>query len=103
MGKKRNIRFRRNERIIDQVNALAARHRSENIDRLTRRMTPQFYAATAVTLHRTFGFGQQRILRVFEDVRALWEEYEGRGDELVNLCRDETGVEFMYNAPEEGD
>ena len=82
----------KNNRFINQMKELARKNRDKNVSKAINDMTPQYYAATALALHRMHGFGYRRILKVFEETRAIWEEFEGRGTELVKVCEEETGI-----------
>lgn len=54
-------------------------------------MTVQIYAAMAIALHRTCGFGYERINRVFLESQHIWEDFAGKADNMVKLCKEETG------------
>lgn len=90
----------KNNRLIDQMNALARKHRNENVSNAIRNITPQFYASMTIALHRVYGFGAIRIARVLEETRDIWGEFEGRGKELANACYEETGVRIVIDESE---
>lgn len=66
--------------------------RKEYMRQASRTLVPQFYAALGLALRRGLGFGQKRTIGVFEETRAIWEEYEGRASELARDCLEETGI-----------
>ena len=90
----------KNNRLIEQMKALARQHRNENISSAIRDITPQFYASMALALHRVYGFGAIRIARVLEETKEIWVEFEGRGKELTNACYEETGIHIVNDESE---
>lgn len=90
----------KNNRLIEQMKALARQHRNENVSSAIRDITPQFYASMALALHRVYGFGAIRIARVLEETKEIWVEFEGRGKELTNVCYEETGVRIVNDESE---
>ena len=90
----------KNNRLINQMKELARQHRSENVSKAIRNITPQFYASMALALHRVYGFGAIRIARVLEETKMIWEEFEGRGNELANACCEETGIRIVNDESE---
>ena len=62
-------------------------------------MVPQIYAAIAIALHRTYGFGYKRINDIFVESQHIWEDYAGDGAGMVKKCEEETGVTVC--SPEE--
>ena len=90
----------KNNRLIEQMKALARQHRNENVSSAIRDITPQFYASMALALHRVYGFGAIRIARVLEETKEIWEEFEGRGKELTNACYEETGIRIVNDESE---
>lgn len=55
----------KNNRLLNQLNEMSRRKQAENIGKAADQMVPQIYAAIAMALHRTCGFGYERINRVF--------------------------------------
>lgn len=90
----------KNNRLIEQMKALARQHRNENVSSAIRDITPQFYASMALALHRVYGFGAIRIARVLEETKEIWVEFEGRGKELANACYEETGIRIVNDESE---
>lgn len=82
----------KNNRLINSINAIAKRKQDENVGRAADQMFPQIYAAMAIALHRTYGFGYDRINRVFVEPQHIWEEFVGVSDEMIELCEKETGI-----------
>ena len=90
----------KNNRLIEQMKALARQHRNENVSSAIRDITPQFYASMALALHRVYGFGAIRRARVLEETKEIWVEFEGRGKELANACYEETGIRIVNDESE---
>lgn len=82
----------KNNRLLNQLNEMSRRKQAENIGKAADQMVPQIYAAIAMALHRTCGFGYERINRVFSESQAIWEGFVGKGDEMIELCEEETGI-----------
>ena len=47
----------KNNRLINSVKLLAKKNQVDNLNKAADRITPQIYAAMAIALHRTYGFG----------------------------------------------
>lgn len=82
----------KNNRLINQLNAIASRNRQLHVEEVSDKMVPQIYAAMAIALHRTYGFGYERINRVFLESQHIWEDFSGNIEEMIELCEKETGV-----------
>ena len=86
----------KNNKLINQMKALAAQNRAEAVEKASNEITPQIYAAFAIALHRECGWGFMRISRVFAESQKIWEEFSGRGREMMDLCEKETGITVMF-------
>lgn len=93
--------MKKNKNLIDQINKMANRKRSENIEKAANDILPQIYASLAIALHKTHGFGYVRINRIFVESQKIWTEFVGRGKEMIDLCEKETGIKVIYKDPEE--
>lgn len=91
----------KNNRLINSINAIAKRKQQENVGKAADQMVPQIYAAMAIALHRTYGFGYDRINRVFVESQHIWQEFVGAGDEMIELCEKETGISVVGRNPNE--
>lgn len=91
----------KNNSLINSLNELARRKRDENIGKAADQMVPQIYAAMAMALHRTYGFGYERINRAFVESQKIWMDFDGRADEMIFLCEKETGITVIFKNPEE--
>lgn len=89
----------KNNKLINSLNEIARRNRSQNVATAADQMVPQIYAAIAIALHRTYGFGYKRINDVFVESQHIWESYAGDGTGMVKKCEEETGVTVC--SPEE--
>lgn len=85
----------KNNKLINSLNEIARRNRSQNVATAADQMVPQIYAAIAIALHRTYGFGYN----VFVESQHIWESYAGDGAGMVKKCEEETGVTVC--SPEE--
>lgn len=91
----------KNNRLINSINSIAKRKQDENVGKAADQMVPQIYAAMAMALHRTYGFGYERINRVFAESQKIWMDFNGKSDEMIELCEKETGVTVVFKNPEE--
>lgn len=91
----------KNNRLINQMKALAAQNRAEAVKKASDEITPQIYAAFAIALHRECGWGYTRICRVFAESQKVWEEFSGRGKEMMDLCEKETGITVAFKEKQE--
>lgn len=82
----------KNNRLINQLNAIASRNRQLHVEEASDKMVPQIYAAMAIALHRSEKFGYERINRVFLESQRIWEDFSGNIGEMIELCEKETGV-----------
>ena len=86
----------KNNKLINQMKALAARNLEEAVDKASDEMVPVIYAAMALALHRTYGFGFQRIDHVFLESQRIWEDFAGNPKEMIRLCEKETGITVVF-------
>lgn len=82
----------KNNRLINQLNEIASRNRQLHVEEASDKMAPQIYAAMAIALHRTYGFGYERINRVFLESQHIWEDFSWNIEGMIELCEKETGV-----------
>jgi len=82
----------KNNRLINQLNAIASRNRQLHVEEASDKMVPQIYAAIAIALHRSEKFGYERINRVFLESQHIWEDFSGNIEEMTRLCEEETRV-----------
>ena len=82
----------KNNRLINQLNAIARRNRQLHVEEASDKMVPQIYAAIAIALHRSEKFGYERINRVFLESQRIWEDFSGNIEEMIELCEKETGI-----------
>lgn len=91
----------KNNKLINSLNEIARRKQDENIGKAADQMVPQIYAAMAMALHRTYGFGYERINHAFVESQKIWMDFNGKSDEMIKLCEKETGVTVIFKNPEE--
>lgn len=91
----------KNNKLINSLNEIARRKQDENIGKAADQMVPQIYAAMAMALHRTYGFGYERINRAFVESQKIWMDFNGKSDEMIEICEKETGVTVIFKNPEE--
>lgn len=62
------------------------------IDRKSKEITPDVYAAIALALHRKHGWGYQRISSLFAESQTIWNKCVQTGVNMKQMCEDETGI-----------
>lgn len=82
----------KNNKLINSLNEIARRNRAKNIDSAANQMVPQIYAAVALALHSTYGFGYKRINDVFVESQHIWERFSGNGEDMIKHCEEVTGI-----------
>lgn len=91
----------KNNKLINSLNEIARRNRSQNVATAADQMVPQIYAAIAIALHRTYGFGYKRINDIFVESQHIWElnttDYHLKENIAPNPLRRIPVVEFYLN------
>lgn len=72
------------------------RGRSDAQKDLARFTMRFFYSAAAIASHRLFGFGETRIYRLLDDIQLIMTE-EITTCDIIQRCKDETGVDIFEN------
>lgn len=93
----------KNNKLINSINKIAKRKQEENIGKAADRMVSQIYAAMAIALHRTYGFGYERINKVFVESQNIWTDFVGTGEDMIKACKDETGIDVVFGDRREED
>lgn len=75
----------KNKALIDQY---------KYVYKQTHQITPAIYASMAMALHRVYGFGFDRIDKVFSESQKIWETHNGNMDGMLEKCYEETGIEL---------
>lgn len=67
-------------------------------------IAPQIMACIMVALHRKYGFGFERLSRLYNQIDAIRTEYNLDPDKLREACREETHIDVheVYTRPREG-
>jgi hypothetical protein len=67
-------------------------------------VAPQIMACMMVSLHRKYGFGFERLSRLYNQIDAIRTEYNLDPDKLREACREETHIDVheVYTRPREG-
>lgn len=59
-----------------------------------RWVRPQLMACLMVSLHRKYGFGYDRLTRIYGQIEEIEREYDCRPDRIKKACMDETGIDI---------
>lgn len=62
--------------------------------RRVHQVVPEVYAGVALALHEEFGWGYNRINRLFARSQELWDECGEQGIDMVQKCYEKTGIEL---------
>ena len=82
----------KNNRFINKMRVLAELNKADAINKAADMVIPELYAALALALHRVNGFGYDRINSVFAESQKIWRDFEGKPEEMIDLCEEETGI-----------
>lgn len=94
--KKRREAWEKNGITKEDLKTEYERGRSDAQKDLTRFTMRFFYSAAAIASHRLFGFGETRICRLLDDIQLIMTE-EITTCDIIQRCRDETGVDIFEN------
>ena len=72
--------------------------------RMIHEIIPKVYAAFSIALHREYGFGYERILRVLRETQKYWDESEAGEMDILAVCSEELGIDLISHqtAKEQG-
>lgn len=80
----------KNNKLISQYKAMY---------RQIQEITPQVYAAIAISLHRR-GAEFEEINDIFADSQEIWTECLNSGVNMQELCKKETGIDVLRGVNE---
>lgn len=63
--------------------------------KLVRETVPVVYAAFAIAIHREFGFGYKRILRVLALTQKYWRDHADGYMDIIKVCSEELGIDMI--------
>lgn len=87
----------KNNRLINSMKALAEQNQARNLAKASNEIVPVIYAAMALALHNACGFGYKRINDVFMESQRIWGKFADTPDEMIKLCKEQTGIDIMLN------
>lgn len=73
----------KNNNLINQYKYLQKR---------VNQLTPEIYAAIALSLHRVKGWGTDEIEEVFAESQRIWQDHVDCGETMIDTCYNETGI-----------
>ena len=90
--------MRKNNAYIERMKrvAQAEKHFQSEVNDLV----PKVYAAIALALHRTEGFGYGRIQRTFAESQKIWQDSLDDERNMIRICKDETGIDVLNGVNE---
>lgn len=71
-------------------NALINTYR--RLDRKIQELTPNIYASFALALFRKYGWEEDEIADLFEEVHQIWSDGVNTGESILKQCEDEVGI-----------
>lgn len=82
-----NVKFRKSSTLTNKEKEKLMK---AELDKQINDLVPAVYASIALALSKHWGFGFERINRLFQQSQEIWEEL---GDEeMIKLCEKETGI-----------
>lgn len=82
-----NVKFRKSSTLTNKEKEKLMK---AELDKQINDLVPAVYASIALALNKHWGFGFERINRLFQQSQEIWEEL---GDEeMIKLCEKETGI-----------
>lgn len=87
----------RKQRFAQNMLKLSNKSQARNTAFYCEQAYPYLYSAIAIVLHDKFGFGYQRLEKLFHETNIVWEEYAENGteEELSTICFERTGIAIM--------
>ena len=89
----------KNNKLINSLAAVAARNREANMRAASERDLPQIYSAIALALWNMLALPDEEKADAIEDIFAesqkIWEESWENGEDMVEKCKDLTGIDIM--------
>lgn len=82
-----NVRFKKSATLSNKDRQ---KKMQEELRNQIRDITPCVYASIALALNKYWGFGFERINRLFVQSQEIWEELGD--DNMIELCERETGI-----------
>lgn len=82
----------KNNKLINQLRNRAELNKADAINKAADMVIPEIYAALALALHRVNGFGYDRINNVFAESQQIWSSFQGKPEDMIALCEQETGI-----------
>ena len=71
---------------------LAEMNKADSISKAADYIIPELYAAVAIALKNVCKFDYDEINEVFWESQRIWNEFEGRPQDMIDLCEKETGI-----------
>ena len=82
----------KNNALIDMYKDLLEKNKA--LQREIDNATPNVYAGVALALHREYGWGYERINKVFVRSQYIWNECEDHNVDMKELCLIETSIDL---------
>lgn len=67
----------------------------QRLMRKIEELTPLIYAAFAISLHRRYGFGFNRITTIIADTQQIFNAHVRGEIKVAEACLNETGIDIM--------
>lgn len=84
------------------MKALAKQNQARNVTKASNEMVQMIYASITLALHSTCGFGYKHINNVFVESQRSWEGFSGNPEDMIKLCKEQTGVSVAFGKTEKG-
>ena len=84
--------MRKNNKLINQMRMLAEINTANACNKASDIMVPEIYASVALALNDVCQFDYDQINEVFCKSQHIWEQFEGKPDDMIKLCEEKTGI-----------
>ena len=81
-----------NKRFINQMRILAELNKNKYFNQAADALVPEVYAAIALAMNDVCDFGYDEINAVFAKSQQIWQDFEGKPEDMINLCEEKTGI-----------
>lgn len=90
----------RQQRFAKSMLELSNKSQARNTADYCVKAMPYLYSAMAIALHDEFGWGEQRLAKLFRTVDGIWNDYADNNswETLMEVCYRETGIVLMHEA-----
>ena len=92
----------KNNKLINDIVAIAKRNESMNIEKAAKKDTLQIYSSIVISLYRLLESENhdekiEMINTVLAESQTVWAEALDNNKDILELCEEETGIDLRYD------